>query len=115
MPGMAPASWIRRLATSIATLALAVVLLAPPPGVAAPERPSDSPAHEIGAGCAGLVGVAPSTPKRGADGTFASLRVCAEVFADDPAAARLGAAPVGGEAPALARWRLAHGTSTASP
>jgi hypothetical protein len=112
---MAPASWIRRLAASLALLVLAVALLAPPPSLAAPERPSDSPAHEIGAGCAGLLGVVPSPPKRGADGTLVSLRVLAEALADEPSAARPGTAPVGGDAPTLARWRLAHGTSTSSP
>lgn len=112
---MAPASWIRRLTASIAILVLAVALLAPPPSLAAPERSSDSPAHEIGAGCAGLLGVAPSTPKRSADGTLVWFRALAETLADEPSAARPGTAPVGGDAPALSRWRLAHSTSTSSP
>jgi hypothetical protein len=112
---MAPASWIRRLTASIATLALAVALLSPPPSLAAPERPADSPAHEIGNGSSGLLGVVPSTTKRGADGALVSLRVLVEAEADEPSATRLGTPSVGGEAPALFRWRLAHGTSTSSP
>jgi hypothetical protein len=112
---MAPAPWIRRLTGAIATLALAVALLTPPPSLAAPERPSDSPAHEIGTGSSGLLGVVPSTTKRSADGTLVSLRVLAEAEAGASPATRPGAPVLGGEAPALVRWRLAHGTSTSSP
>jgi hypothetical protein len=112
---MAPASWLQRLTAAGAAFALACALLAPPPSAAVTEPPSDPPAHEIGTAGSTLVGVVPSTTKRGTDGTLLSLRVLAEPKADAPPASGLGAASVGGEAPALARWRLAHGTSTSSP
>ena len=99
------------------TLALALALLAPAPGHAAPGGASDAPSREIGAGASGCASAVPSAPDRSrvsADGVLASGRLLVEAAPADSSAFRVTTL-VGGAAPALARWRLAHGTATASP
>jgi hypothetical protein len=112
---MARAPWNRRFTAACAALAVTCALLAPPPSLAAPEKASGSPAHEIGTGGSALVGVVTSATKRSAEGTLVAPCLEAALEAPPRSAASQGRAPIGGVAPALARWRLAHGTSTSSP
>ena len=65
MDGMAPASWIERVAAACAAVALAVALLPAPPGHAASHAGTDgSTSREIGGGSAPIV-AGPSTTTRG--------------------------------------------------
>jgi hypothetical protein len=111
---MARAPWIQRLTAACAALVVGCALLAPPASLAAPRPASGSPAQEIATGSA-LVGVVPYTGKRSAEGTLVALRSLAAPQALLLSATGPSRATLGGEAPALVRWRLAHGTSTASP
>lgn len=101
----------------ILALALAWALLAPAPGHATPGRAGEAPSNEIGAGASSCVSAVPSAPERSrvaTDGVLSSARLLVEAAPADSSAFRVTTL-VGGAAPALARWRLAHGTATASP
>jgi hypothetical protein len=110
-------SKLERFTAGGLVLALALSLLAPAPGYATAASTSGSPAHEIGAGNPGCVGAVPSAPERSrlpADAGLVSFHVLAAAASRGPFTC-LVTTLVGGAAPALARWRLAHGTATSSP
>jgi hypothetical protein len=100
-----------------AAVVIGLALLAPPPSAAVSEGAGDSHTSEIGASGCARVSVAPNPNpmKRGAESTAVSVRLDVAPKATATAAPAHGVAHAGSEAPALARWRIAHGTSTASP
>jgi hypothetical protein len=115
MAAMAPASWVQRVGTACAAMAIALALLSPPPGQAAPEATGGSPSHEIGDGGSAPVGTGPATTTRSADGTLLSLGVAVAQTVAEPSPTGLRFVRAGGEAPAVTRWRIAHSTSTSNP
>jgi hypothetical protein len=113
---MASASWIQRFGAACAAVALAVALLSVPPSHAASHATTGgSPAQEIGSGGSALVVVGPSTTTRNAEITLVSLRLAVAHQVAEPSSTGFRFVPAGGEAPAVTRWRIAHGTSTSSP
>jgi hypothetical protein len=112
---MAPASWIQRVGAACAAMAIAMALLSPPPSRAMPERTGGSPAHEIDTGGSALVGPGPGATTRSAESTLVSLRVTVAQQLAECATTRLRFAKASSEAPAVTRWRIAHGTSTSNP
>jgi hypothetical protein len=112
---MAPASWIQRMGAACAAVVIGLALLTPPPSLAAPERAGGSPSHEIGDAGSTLAGVVPSPTKRSAEGPFVLFGVVVAPQAAASPTRGLRLFHAGTEAPALTRWRIAHGTSTSSP
>jgi len=110
---MAPASWIQRAGAACAAAVIGLTLLAPPPSLALSA--GDSPSHEIGTGGTTTLGVAPNATKRGAESTFVLLGVVAAAKPTAYSTPDLRVVHAGSEAPALTRWRIAHGTSTSTP
>jgi hypothetical protein len=105
-----------RVTAAIAALALLWALFASPPGQATPERAGERAPHEIGQGsdCSGAVPSPPERRRLAIEGALAALEPIADVAPGAPAHHHLDSV-AGGAAPALARWRLAHGTATSNP
>jgi hypothetical protein len=110
---MSRRSWIQRLTAASAACALACALLAAPPAVA--ERSNEAASQEIGAAGSGLLGVVSTSAKRNPFGATLKVRFAAPSGSACASTPYAGHLPAGNVAPALIRWRLAHGTSTASP
>jgi hypothetical protein len=105
-----------RATAAIAAAGLLWTLLVPASVHAMPERAGERAPHEIGAGseCSGAV---PSPPERRRLVTEKALEALAPIvdLADRSPARHALDSVAGGAAPALARWRLAHGTATSNP
>jgi hypothetical protein len=112
---MVPVSWMQRVGVVCAAAAIALALLSPPPSRVVPEGPDGSSSHEIGDGGSALLGAGPGATTRSAESTFVSLRLTVAHTVAELSTTGLRFVPASGEAPAVTRWRIAHGTSTANP
>ena len=112
---MAPASWTQRVGAALATIAVVLSLLSPPPSRAMPEATGDSPSQEIDTGESALVGPGSGATPRGAESMLVSLRVTEAHEVAESSTPGLQSGQASGEAPAVTRWRIAHGTSTSNP
>jgi hypothetical protein len=110
-------SKLQRALAGLAALALLWALLDPAPGFAAGRSGGGHESQEIGPGASAGAGAVPSAPERSRSSAHEAplaLHDLDEAEAGAPSASRQ-AVDTGGAAPALARWRLAHGTATSNP
>ena len=110
-------SKLRRALAGLAALALLWALFDPAAGFAAGRSGGEHESQEIRPGGSAGVGAVPSAPERSRSSAHdapLTLHDLDETASAAPSATR-PARDSSGAAPALTRWRLAHGTATSSP